>query len=406
MSGDPSQIGDFRSSVGPAIERFRSALRSVLEAQDTHVLRSPTRLGRKLGIDTKLAWKLTNVLASKDPFEAGQYLPGSAALEIFLGAAETAGVAAAALEETRDSAAELDQLVRLHAGNRRAFGMLLAGQASGGKERADLDQRKKAFEAGGYILGVQAKLQLKTFILAPSPETPTFDALVLAGFVSLRRLRPEVPWRISRTYSVDDAGAIRSDIPRSDLNEASETKRELPTLLEQFSSDPLPQFEEVPSPHGADYRLAPGAVGDRAAFTLMTGELLRGAEPRVRQEGFEISSLHARLRTAIEALVFDVFVHDSLWQGVEPKAALYSDLFSDASLTRPPDCDRLEIHDPLEPCARGGASIPEFPRYGELLDFAFQKASWRADEFRCYRMRMRFPPVPGVLFVDHELPNP
>jgi hypothetical protein len=51
-------------------------------------------------------------------------------------------------------------------------------------------------------------------------------------------------------------------------------------------------------------------------------------------------------------------------------------------------------------------STPDIPRYREMAEAAANALGHRINEFRGYRVRMRYPPVRTVAILRHELAQP
>jgi hypothetical protein len=177
--------------------------------------------------------------------------------------------------------------------------------------------------------------------------------------------------------------------------------------MRDYCTDPLPTF--IPLARGDEttsYRLSDGPVGRTASTTIVTGEMLHRAEPRFRREGFQDSVIHIKLSTPCEKLVLDLLVHRELFGGNRPRPHLYSDIFTGDRMARPPECDRLELLEKVESLGSGLASLPvkEFPAYREAVVRAVEKPGWNPDDFLLYRVQMKYPPTPTVIFLHTELP--
>jgi len=405
-----SNGSSFEQEARKVIQGLKISMAGVIDALRLGPGTRPIEFGRALKIDTKLCWKISKFLEKGDLFEAGQYVPGNGAMKLFLEAAARKNVKAALLNQSLRAFKEFEGLVRVHAGSRRAFDMMLAAQTFKGKKRADLEHRKNAFESNGYIWGIQARTHFKTFLFHPSRDPDWLDVVVLAGFVEMRRLRHSVPWRIQRTYSVDDQGQVALTPDREPLDPdlaQGRDPRALP-LIRRFCSDPPAEFVPVKSPEGVQFfRLAEGPVGRTAAFSFLTGETVRRIEPRYRHERYQKLSTITRVVTPCETLVFDLAVHRGIFEEFHPSAVSYSALFTGSAITRPLDCDRLDLPEKVEPLGSGMAGLhaQEIPRYLEMLRFVFDRTGWDPEAFLTARLRVQYPPTPSAIFLEQELPH-
>ena len=400
----------FKQHASDVIAGLRKAVGDLLEQLPADLTDGPTQVARSLKIDTKLAWKISHLLEEADLLEAGRYAPGAAALRRFLLAASRNRVPAGLVKAARDASDRFEALVKLQAGDRRSFDLMLAGQTVGTHLRAEMEQRKAAYHSNGFLWGVQAKAQIKTAIIAPSADPDRLDAALINGFIGLRRIRTHVPWRMTSTYSVNDHGVVRSKFDREPLDPnpvALDGDISAP-LLTQFCSDPLPELGLVTRKDGAlDFGLARGPLGKRASETCLMGEIIRAAEPRYRQPGFGVSAIYIRMRTPCEVVVLDVLVDQELFESTSYHARLFSDLFAGQVLTQHLDCDELALQEKVDQMGSGvdNARLSFMPRYREMLQYAFDRTGWPADRFLLHRIRIEYPIIPTSLILRHRLPE-
>ncbi len=409
VTPSPAAEASFEDQARKVISRLKRSVADIVDALPVRPATGPTELGRTLQVDTKLAWKITNLLERTDPFEAGLYVPGAQAMKRFFAAAAALDAPSEFLDRAQHDCAEFDHLVREHAGDRRSLDMMLAGQVSTEHRTAQLEHQKNAHRANSYLWGVQALMQLKTVIVAPSKDPLRLDAIVLNGFVDLRRIRPRAPWRIASAYSVDDDGNVNTGFDWSPLDAdlAVERPTDGPPLVREFCSANLPEIETLPGEAGAvQYAFREGPVGRRGAITCVIGEVLRAVEPRYRAASFEVFGTYLRLHTPVEVAVLDVIVHRSLFEQFAPTAHLFSGLYSGELFKRHLDCDELPLFEHVEPVGAAGdvAWLPEMPRYRELIRGAMERLGWDPVAFDIHRIRMAFPPTPTALVIREDLP--
>jgi hypothetical protein len=392
------------------INRLRRAVADVVRAITVPGNR-PVDLATGLKIDNKLAWKISRVIDAADPFAAARYVPGASGFGIFLRAAKRSEVSKGVIASAKAAFDSFDELIHTHADSRKAFDMMLAGYAREDRARADIEHRKQMFEGSSYVWGVQARAALRIDLLAPSADPAMFDCATIRGFSDLRRLRPNVPWRIARAYSADAAGDIHTSFVREAIDSSLAVDSEasdLP-LMPAFCSKPLPQCRRVNGPMGIEYELVEGAVGNTGVLTCIMGEIIRKAEPRYRTERYPDISQMFRLRTPCEFVVFDVLIHRALFgRRITPGFTLYSDLFAKQFGPRYRQCDRLPVQEQVEYLGRGRAvaATSEIARYADMIQEALDRGGWNGAEFDVYRVQMRYPPIPSNLVIAHDLPEP
>ena len=158
---------------------------------------------------------------------------------------------------------------------------------------------------------------------------------------------------------------------------------------------------------GLEYELVETSVGNTGVLTCLTGEILRAAEPRYRTEKYADFAVSFPIRTPAEMLVFDLIVHRDVFGERVPRIQLFSDLFDGSPTFQYGASDRLPVLEPLE-CLAPDLELlrlREFPRYADLLRFALERLGWTREEFRVFRMRLPFPPIPTTLMLTHPLPE-
>lgn len=399
----------FEEHATAVLGRLRAAFADVLDAAPGGRPARASQLARAFGLDTKLAWKVTKLVELPDPFEAARYAPGTAGVELFLAAAERGGVPTARVKAARDACGELNELIVLHAGDRKTFEMLLAGYAVREQEKVSLEHRRAAFDANTYLFGLQARSQLKTYLLHPSKDGRHIDLVVIAGFLNLRCIRPNTSWPVSRLYRLDEAGRVHA-LPSEPLEESSTPADELDLpLLRGYSSSPPPAIAPVQGPQGViGHQRVLGGVGRTGATDFLTGEVVRAAMPARRTAASRDCAVHTRLRTPCEGVHLDLFAHRGLFGGRAPEARLYRGMFQGEVLGPLVEEDRLPLSDPIEPLgsALDDVRLPGLPRYPELLRFACSRTGWDAGAFEGWRVSMRYPPNPAILTLQQELLEP
>lgn len=359
----------------------------------------PTEVGRTLGVDKTLAWKMSRFSESTDLVKAVKHIPGAGGVEILLKAAADSGVSTEQIEAVRQADRAFRDFVRQRAGDRRSFEAMLAG--GGRDERVELEERKSYYQAGSAIWGVRAKLQLLTLCLRPSPsDDERVDVLQVSGFVGFERLRSDVPWIIRRLWTSDTEHTTDTDFVRTPICPEAATAGSLPVIPE-FYTHPLPEINQFTGKNGVIYdELAPGAVGKHGALTCMTGELYRGALPRRWSPDNTFGRYELVLRTPVEWVLFDLFVHEDLTNFGHFRHSVYGLLEDRPGVGVGKSHDR-PISGPEDATQLGSPPIVQSTRYGEyarLLSYAFERAGWGdLSAFRGYRSEIEHPAIPWCL---------
>jgi len=95
------------------------------------------------------------------------------------------------------------------------------------------------------------------------------------------------------------------------------------------------------------------------------------------------------------ALQYDIIIHRDLYPNGEPELLVYDTSARGPAVPHSAHraADLLETSDEIEFLGSNPAHLrsPEFPRYLELLDYAFDKVNWSADDFKAYRLSVPYP---------------
>ena len=366
----------------------------------------PQELSRKLSIDKSLSWKVSRVIRADDLLSAVPHIPGRAGLRIVLQSAERAGAPAGYLAALQTAEAKLDEFIDAHCGDRETFATM-GGSASHGTivETAE-SHRKLAFRGQSATLGVRARTQISVQFVAPSQEDPTqVDLASIGGLVDFRRLRPDVTGGVCviANYIGDNEDA------RTSLSPEPLDGRYPPTaapLLGEFGTSPVPQLclQRV-SQSSVRLELTEGEVGNTAAATCVGGWLYRLTASRSRTDVDEFGEHLAFWSTPTEAAVHDVYMHKSM-NASEPTGTVYSNL----PQSKPFEFGKrasgiLPLGEVLREITDSGPKyvIPEFPRYSEMVEYTCRKVGWNLADFRVFRMRVEYPPVPAVAVIRYHL---
>lgn len=325
-------------------------------------------------------------------------MPGGEGLDIYLRAFVKAGVPVTCIDAVRGAAAELDEVIARHFGDRAQFELVLDGlRANGNLENS----RRLAFRGMSGVFGVQAHGRLTAHILSPSAGPGSrADVAVIAGLVGLQRLRPLGSLPIFRTKA-----SVDGDRPPSSPLFPSEHEGEF--LMREFSHFPNARVHSSSEAGRHLVELADAPLGRIGASDLFFGSIARGVMNTRRQPDDIDCELVTAITVPAEAFASDTFVH-ACCTGLETlQTSIHSTLshpFSaDPSLraaSRLPVDVMPEIVDDLS----HGFGLRCAPRYEEIVSRAFGVLGQNIRDYRLIRVAMKFPPVPSALLVRWELP--
>ena len=401
----PPAFGDH---LREAFQQLRGALTEALAAigADPHKARE---LARRLGVNKNLAWRVGKVVTAHDAAEAVPHVPGALAFATLLKAFAKAGVPALGVKAVREAVQAYESMVAVHSGDRATLDQLAAGltREPGAAERLE-QSRRQAFIGLGSTWGVQAAVQFLTVVMAPSAGDRSLgDVVNIKGLVGLRRLRADARWTLFRLHRTMDDGSDLHPF-RSEPLEPEPRADGLP-ILQRFSTQGFPRLETVRVGKQTRWVLPAGPVGNTAALDCAFGEIHRAALPLVRSDNNRVERIGMSLVTPVELVQLDLMVSEELDWARSPEAVLYSQLDGGSTtLADEHSNPRLPLLEHVHELGRGLSAFasPHVPRYGDLLGLAFERTGWQPRDFRGYRFTLRYPPIPTVLAVSCELPEP
>jgi hypothetical protein len=393
--------------VRDALVELQTAVREAMAGAKHLGGGRPVDLVAAFGLDLKLAWKLSRIAQSGDPFAAVRHLPGAAGWRIAMDAMRAAGSPAASIAAADEAFDGAIRLGTAWAGDRKAFDMMAAGLAAGSDLRIDVEHRRQLYLGGSYVWGVRARLALRFDVMGPAAKKGLLDCATVRGFIDLERLRADAPWQFEAPVVFDDR-ATKVVAHRSEPIEPPDasTPAGLP-LMGSLSTQPIPTLRPAGSPRGTlAFEIPETGVGIEGRFTIFQGSILRAVQPMQRSKRHHGIFQLFRQRTPVERAVFDLLVHESLLEdGRLPEAILYSDLH------RTPDSPVHQLKDRL-PAGLGVESLGAASRRPKLEGFdeyqrmhaqVFEATGWKPAEFRAFRVAAPYPPVPSTLVLEMQV---
>jgi hypothetical protein len=394
----------FQDHLKQALQALRGALTELFARVGAEPSRPP-EVAQRLGISRTLAWRACKIIQARDVTSCVQYVPRRAGMRTLLRALERRGAGAEALKRGVDAFEGFEEMVSAHGGDRATI-ELLSETLGSGRPRADLleSNRKLAFQGCSTTLGIQAGLQLSTYIVSPGKDDPErVDLVRVSGLVDFRRLRPDARWQLFRLRRWSDgkhATNTQGEIPLDPASPAG-----LP-ILREFCSDELPTLERIEGSAGASsFELPEGPVGISNSLDCLHGVRIPGLGPVRRSETEQHCDLSISAVTPVERLQLDVLIHRDLPWSTAPRARLASllgvETYDEYPLGRTP----IHFAEGVHELGMGFDTVdsPHYPRYRELLAFAGESAGLDLQEFRGHRISMSHPPVPGCLVMRFDL---
>jgi len=343
---------------------------------------------------------LSRLVLEEDALASVVHAPRLPGLLLFEKAMNKAGASKEHLSELRDAIVGFEQFVEDHAGDRDVMEIMVTTppQRAGANSKRLEQFRKDGFLANSAIWGVSTKVHLAMRWVGPSTRPGYLDLITACGFVSFRRLRNDIPWTVG---TLIHWGNLRS--VSHQLLPGMGVSGNIP-LIPDFCSKPLPDLITVrESEFKMRIMIGPGPVGNVAAADIILGWMDRETVPMRASEPGEKGEHGAILSTPSELLLHDVFVHKDLGFAHTPTAQMYGLMPGGPSYpptdipaqTLPVPCELTEID--------SSQATPEVPHYAELVQRVMDALGWNSADFRGYRLRVKYPPIPAMSLIRHAL---
>lgn len=388
-------ISSFESDAVTVMRRLRRATAGVLGAVPG--LSRAVDVADRLGLDRSLAWKIWRVAQGESEIPSPAHVPGRSGFIRFLDGAGVAGADAALVVEAKTAFEQFERLTAEHAGDRASADIMLAPLSDEGRRRQELARRRDAFRANSHFLGVQCRTLFQADVLLPSGPAYMPDVGRLRAHFGLRRMRPNVPWIVARSTLVNDQGP-KGAYRREPL---TPTSTGASFLVPQFSSTPSPQVSRrVIEGYTVEDELAPGPVGEAAATDVVLAERVS----MMTREAVESDAVTMPVFTPAERLVYDVLIHESAGVGV-PVLRVNSTVHGDAPYLRGRDYDLIPVPESFTDLgtAAEAPAVAEVPRYAAMMAWFIDRLGVSPDALRCYRAKLRFPPLPSRVAAHYDL---
>ncbi len=405
----PEVQDDFEEALDHAFQRVRGALTEMIGSVDADITR-PQDISRRFKINKNLAWKLSKLITISDPHAVLTNLPGSTGMNTILDAFESNGAPSATVQIARDRLVEFDEMVETHVGDRSTLQLVLASNAPARVPTENLhNTRKMGYQCNSSIWGIQARVRMASFFLAPNPENAgMLDTASMGGLIDVRRLRAQasVPLMTRFAYN-DDGSAMRP--PEVEPIELGSDEDQL-MLMKEFCSQPVPKFTKIRSGNTVRWQLAPGPVGNTGLNTWVYGECIRNFAPIYRDPQNTFGEHLAPLNTPCEWALCDILIHKDLLFAQDPRAILLSQIGIGPEPVGEDDPidDILPMAEEIEAIGHCPPVVatPLIPGYSKMVERVYQRMAWDASDFHGYRIVMKYPPMPTALMIRHDLADP
>lgn len=367
----------------------------------------PTRLASEWGLDQTLCTRLIQALREPDVVFALRRLPSPVSLRVVLRVAEQRKVSGDRVSEASRAVENLDRLIGRLGGTKSNLDTLIARRVDHSREKVEQSAKQLVFRGMTNLLGVEAEASVIACFAFPSEDQKHVDELVVHGYHRLRRLRPELPLMLGTREMLPDAeGVDQSEALLESLQGGKISANGATTALLEFCTDPLPEIEVRADESRLLYALPaqPDQIGGE--LDLFFASMLRNADPRFA------TAEHTRARYAYipqnptRHLVLDVYIHEELWQGVEPELVLVRSGNAGAPDLLAHSLDRLDYVETLGRYGTSSSAVPcqAYQRQLELVNSIHDRMGWRRESFRLFRCEVKYPVIGTWYTIQFPLP--
>lgn len=365
----------------------------------------PQEVSRRYRINKNLTWKVARIIGAEDAFEAVPLIPGPGGLDILLDAMARAGAPDDALSRVRGAIEEFDRMIEVHTGDRNQLELVLDSMGVG---RPMEMSRKLAFRGNSGIWGIQAGVRVTAHFLAPNRgESHLLDLASMGGLTRVRRLRAIERWPVFQFRSYNDDGSPDSRPLRREAIEpppaGAENSPGDPWLMRSLCAGAMPDIHLSRRDDVVMYEIGEGPVGRTGEFSCWFGFADFACVSRYRDASNAVGELISSVSVPAEALLFDLFVHESLTEAMSPRSEMVGTLGGSVD-----GVGSMRLHMPERFKNLGpGAMIdtPMVDRYGEAIRGVMTKLGRNLSEFRCLRLVVEHPPMSSRVIVRYDLPE-
>ena len=399
----------FEEALDHAFQRVRGALTELIASVGADISR-PQDISRRFKINKNLSWKLSKLITISDPHAVLTNLPGTTGMNTILDAFEAGGAPHETVQTARDRLADFDSMVERHVGDRSTLQLVLASNAPDRVPTENLhNTRKMGFQCNSSIWGLQARVRMASFFLAPNPDNPDMlDTASMGGLIDVRRLRAQANVPFMTRFAYNDDGSAMAP-PEVEPVEIGGDEDQL-MLMKEFCSQPVPKFTKIQSGNTTRWQLAPGPIGNTALNTWVYGESIRNFAPIYRDEQNTFGEHIAPLNTPCEWCMCDIQIHRDLSFAQNPQALLLNQIGvgPEPAPGEEPIDDILPMAESLEPIGHCPpvAATPLIPRYTKMVERVQKHMAWDANDFYGYRIVLKYPPMPTAILIRHDLADP
>jgi hypothetical protein len=371
-----------------------AALRAVIDSSPLAGL-GPIEVGRIAGVDKTFASRLMSALRTSDSLVALSLLPGVVPLRQFIAAARERGAASRAVLRAERALRAFDLELQRSFGTRTRLDAVLADALPEARRRHEDGARQAVYRGMAMIKGVSIDLECNTWIVHPSRRNPKrVDALFLAAFIGIHRLRPTARVRLAASH--------RGAEPKGGAK-----------LLRQFCRPAGVSISSTADKDYTFYEISTGRVTRDSAAEVFLTELHEGiasrAGPKAEKREWAVGDV---VTYPIKRLDLTILVHADVWS--ESEFALRAYDTAGRGLVTPDDperdFDRLSLHATVlrSPATIEALRASPVPHYTKVLRHLMAPLGWSLETpsgrpaFRMITCEIAYPLYGSQLMLGQE----
>jgi hypothetical protein len=381
--------------------------------------RSGTAISQGLGLNRQLAWQIATIVGETHAPEGLGVMPGNRGLELLVEACrkrltEVHGAQRSEVEREvlalGQAIEQLEQVVRMHAGDRATLGLMAAAWESNAFERRTEDLRRDAFRAQCALLGAKVETQVRGILFAPSRKGDA-SKVVMATYQGLRNLTRLREGRSCRLFAAQlpthDDGSLDKSFPQ--LEAHIRDRFRLEEGLSTIGADQIEYRVDHPGLR-ASVILRPGDIGVSAAVTAAFTGVSAYESPRYATRQDQFNQITNLMHVPTETMLIDCWMDRRLPESASFLSSAYAQCFDvSTGLPKLPivGADPAYLFDLTD---RSGLSIeslradPVLTMTSDLVARAAGRVDTRLEDLIGIRFCMKYVVAPLCVVVSRRLP--
>ena len=364
--------------------------------------KGPQALADQLDITIVTASRLLKAVSLVDPIAVVEQIPGTVPLRRIVEACILKGAPKALAKRVSSAIDDFDTLIRTNAGHRSSLNAMLTDWLPQSRREFETRRRQSAYKAISELKGINCELDLASIILFPSEEEDMIDLLSIQGSFGLDRLRPSsmVHFGTLRSPGTDQEAMEKSlvkTVPMPITLDGEPATDGLHSVrLDQFCTSTPAPMESKRFGRDIQYSLGQTGFGPDSSVDFVMAEVNRAEiGGRTLAGDPSLPYFFQVPATPAKAMLFDLLVHRDVYADGEPELLVYDTSVRGPARAGSPEREvdlirGIEEIEVLGFCP-SRLRFAGFPRYREMLDFAFGKLGLEAEDFRAYRVHITYP---------------